>query len=119
MTNLERLKKLIPSSSGYTDDELTAILSENNDSVYQAASEVIRGLCSQALSGAFVFWSGEVKIDKSKIIDNYMKLAEKYEEKASSAPSSQDELWGQDLDRLSGLDTTEYSDEDTEDDTNY
>ena len=43
-----------------------------------------------------------------------MKLAEKYEEKASGAPSSQDELWGQDIDRFSGLDTTDYSDEDTE-----
>lgn len=114
MTNLERLKKLIPNSNGYTDQELSSILSENSGNVYQAAAEVIRGLCAQALAGSFQFWSGEVKVDKSKIIENYLLIADRYEEKARSSPVSQDELWGENIDRLSSVDLTDYSKEDKE-----
>ena len=119
MTNLERLKKLIPSSHDYTDPDLTAILTGNKNNVYKAAAEVIRGLCSQALAGSFQFWSGEVKVDKSKIIENYLMLADSYETRATNAPASQDELWGDSIDKVSGVDRTNYSEEDTEDDTNY
>ena len=114
MTNLERLKKLIPSSHSYTESELTAILTSNGNNAYQAAAEIIRGLCSQALAGSFQFWSGEVKVDKSKIIENYLMLADNYETRATNAPASQDELWGDGIDKVSSVDRTNYSEEDVD-----
>ena len=112
MTNLEKVKKLIPTDHGYTDDELNSLLADNNNNVYKTAAFVLRGIMAQIISGAYSFSTGDVRIDKSRLIDNYKLLIEEYETKATlgSAPSSVDELWDTNIDRLSGLDITDYAD---------
>lgn len=112
MTNLEKVKKLIPTDHGYTDAELESLLVDNNNNVYTTAAFVLRGIVAQIVSGAYSFSTGDVRIDKSRLIDNYKLLIEEYETKATlgSAPSSVDELWKTRVDRLSGLDTTDYAD---------
>jgi len=118
MTNLEKLKKLIPSNHGYKDLELEELITDYNNDLYLTAAFILRGLVAQIVSGSYQFWSGDVKIDKSKLVDNYQKLITEYEAKSTTvaqSPSSVDELWGTDIDRLSGYDSTEYAEADTED----
>lgn len=112
MTNLEKVKKLIPTDHGYTDDELNSLLTDNNDNVYKTAAFVLRGIVAQIVSGSYSFSTGDVRIDKSRLVDNYRTLIEEYETKATlgSSPSSVDELWKTEIDRLSGLDITDYAD---------
>lgn len=112
MTNLEKVKKLIPTDHGYTDDELNSLLTDNNDNVYKTAAFVLRGIVAQIVSGSYSFSTGDVRIDKSRLVDNYKLLIEEYETKATigAAPSSVDELWKTEMDRLSGLDITDYAD---------
>ena len=112
MTNLEKLKKLIPSDHGYTDIELESLLADNNDNVYKTAAFVLRGIVAQIVSGSYSFSTGDVRIDKSRLVDNYKLLIEEYETKATigADPSSVDELWKTEVDRLSGIDTTDYAD---------
>jgi len=114
MTNLAKLKKLIPSDHGYTDIELTELLADNGNDVYKTAAFILRGLVAQIISGSYSFSSGDVKIDKTQLVGNYQKLIVEYEEK-TYAPSSTDELWKTKIDRLSGLDRTDYAGVDTED----
>lgn len=118
MTNLAKLKKLIPSDHGYADIELTELLADNGNDVYKTAAFVLRGLIAQIVSGSYSFSSGDVKIDKTKLVDNYQRLIAEYETKSievAQSPSSIDELWGTKIDRLSGLDRTDYAEADTED----
>ena len=112
MTNLEKVKKLIPTDHGYTDDELNSLLTDNNNNVYKTAAFVLRGIVAQIVSGSYSFSTGDVRIDKSRLVDNYRTLIEEYESKATlgSSPSSVDELWKTEVDRLSGLDITDYAD---------
>lgn len=112
MTNLEKVKKLIPTDHGYTDDELNSLLTDNNDNVYKTAAFVLRGIVAQIVSGSYSFSTGDVRIDKSRLVDNYRTLIEEYESKATlgSSPSSVDELWKTEVDRLSGIDITNYAD---------
>lgn len=112
MTNLEKVKKLIPTDHGYTDDELNSLLTDNNDNVYKTAAFVLRGIVAQIVSGSYSFSTGDVRIDKSRLVDNYRTLIEEYETKATlgSSPSSVDELWKTEMDRLSGIDITDYAD---------
>ena len=112
MTNLEKVKKLIPTDHGYTDDELNSLLADNNNNVYKTAAFVLRGIVAQIVSGSYSFSTGDVRIDKSRLVDNYKLLIEEYETKATlgSSPSSVDELWKTEVDRLSGLDITDYAD---------
>lgn len=112
MTNLEKVKKLIPTDHGYTDDELNSLLTDNNDNVYKTAAFVLRGIVAQIVSGSYSFSTGDVRIDKTRLVDNYRTLIEEYETKATlgSSPSSVDELWKAKMDRLSGLDITDYAD---------
>lgn len=112
MTNLEKVKKLIPTDHGYTDDELNSLLTDNNDNVYKTAAFVLRGIVAQIVSGSYSFSTGDVRIDKSRLVDNYRTLIEEYETKATlgSSPSSVDELWKTEVDRLSGIDITNYAD---------
>ena len=112
MTNLEKVKKLIPTDHGYTDDELNSLLADNNNNVYKTAAFVLRGIVAQIVSGSYSFSTGDVRIDKSRLVDNYRTLIEEYESKATlgSSPSSVDELWKTEVDRLSGIDITDYAD---------
>ena len=112
MTNLEKVKKLIPADHSYTDDELNSLLADNNNNVYRVAAFVLRGIVAQIVSGAYSFSTGDVRIDKSRLVDNYKALIEEYETKATlgSFPSSVDELWKTEIDRLSGMDITGYAD---------
>lgn len=112
MTNLEKVKKLIPTDHGYTDDELNSLLADNNNNIYKTAAFVLRGIVAQIVSGAYSFSTGDVRIDKSRLVDNYRTLIEEYESKATigAGPSSVDELWKTEVDRLSGLDITDYAD---------
>lgn len=112
MTNLEKVKKLIPTDHGYTDDELNSLLADNNNNIYKTAAFVLRGIVAQIVSGAYSFSTGDVRIDKSRLVDNYRTLIEEYESKATigADPSSVDELWKTEMDRLSGLDITDYAD---------
>ncbi len=117
MTNLEKLKKLIPTEHSYSDDELTALLVENNDDIYRTAAFVLRGIVAQIVSGSYSFSSGDVRIDKTRLVENYQKLIEEYETKSSDisqTPSSVDELWKTEIDRLSGLDITDYAEADND-----
>lgn len=118
MTNLAKLKKLIPSNHGYKDLELEELITDYNNDLYLTAAFILRGLVAQIVSGSYQFWSGDVKIDKTKLVDNYQKLIAEYEAKSiavAQSPSSIDELWGTKIDRLSGLDRTDYAEADTED----
>ncbi len=112
MTNLERLKKLIPIDHNYTDIELNSLLADNNNNIYKVAAFILRGIVAQIVSGAYSFSTGDVRIDKSRLVDNYRTLIEEYETKATMEikPSSVDELWKTGIDRLSGLDVTDYAD---------
>lgn len=112
MTNLEKVKKLIPTDHGYTDIELESLLADMNNNVYKTAAFVLRGIVAQIVSGSYSFSTGDVRIDKSRLVDNYRTLIEEYETKATlgSSPSSVDELWKTEMDRLSGLDITDYAD---------
>lgn len=112
MTNLEKVKKLIPADHGYTDIELESLLADMNNNVYKTAAFVLRGIVAQIVSGSYSFSTGDVRIDKSRLVDNYRTLIEEYETKATlgSSPSSVDELWKTKVDRLSGIDTTDYAD---------
>jgi len=113
MTNLEKLKKLIPPDHSYTDAELLSLLAEND--IYKAAAFILRGIVAQIVSGSYSFSSGDVRIDKTRLVENYQRLIEEYETKSldtTQAPSSVDELWKTEIDRLSGLDTTNYAEVD-------
>ena len=112
MTNLEKVKKLIPTDHGYTDVELESLLADMNNNVYKTAAFVLRGIVAQIVSGSYSFSTGDVRIDKSRLVDNYRTLIEEYETKATlgSSPSSVDELWKTEMDRLSGIDITDYAD---------
>jgi len=61
MTNLEKVKKLIPTDHGYTDDELNSLLTDNNNNVYKTAAFVLRGIVAQIVSGSlfFFYWGCE------------------------------------------------------------
>ena len=112
MINLEKVKKLIPTDHGYTDIELESLLADMNNNVYKTAAFVLRGIVAQIVSGSYSFSTGDVRIDKSRLVDNYRTLIEEYETKATlgSSPSSVDELWKTEMDRLSGIDITDYAD---------
>lgn len=120
MTNLSKLKKLIPSDHGYEDAELTELLSEYNNDIYKTAAFIMRGIVAQIVSGSYSFTSGDVRIDKTRLVENYQKLIVEYETKAETigqAPSSVDELWGTKIDRVSGIDTTDYASVEIENDS--
>ena len=112
MINLAKVKKLIPTDHGYTDIELESLLADMNNNVYKTAAFVLRGIVAQIVSGSYSFSTGDVRIDKSRLVDNYRTLIEEYETKATlgSSPSSVDELWKTEMDRLSGIDITDYAD---------
>lgn len=111
MTDLEKLKKLIPNDHGYTDEDLIDLLIDSD--IYKAAAFVLRGVVAQIVAGTYSFASGEVRIDKSKLVENYQRLIVEYEEKSNATriPTSMDKLWETDIDRLSGEDNTDYADD--------
>lgn len=111
MTDLEKLKKLLPADHSYTDDELNDLLVGSN--IYSAAAFVLRSIVAQIIAGTYSFSSGEVRIDKTALVENYKKLIEEYEANAkmiASPPSSTNQLWKTEIDRLSGADYTDYAD---------
>lgn len=112
MTEIEKLKKLIPSDHGYSDTELTELLTDSD--IYKVSAFILRGIVAQIVAGTYSFASGEVRIDKSKLVENYQKLIAEYEEKSKSlqSPVSTDKYWGIEVDRLSGENLTDYADED-------
>lgn len=105
MTEIEKLKKLIPDDHGYTDAELLSLIEEYG--IYKAAVFVLRSVIVKIASGAYSFSSGDVRIDKSKLVDNYQKLIAEYED-LSQSPVSVNEPWKTDMDYLSGVDRTDY-----------
>ncbi|RKY33201.1 MAG: hypothetical protein DRP74_00685 [Candidatus Omnitrophota bacterium] len=67
--------------NAFSDDELDQILSDYGNDINMAAAHCCRALATNAAK-FFVYWSGDEKVDKTKECQNFLRMAEAFEQKA-------------------------------------
>ena len=95
----------------FTDADIDAFLEQNGDSVWLAASDACRSLAMKAASGSIsLSIAGAISIDKKSIVQNYLELSKRYQDRAVTGPDMVVEY----VDSFAisrnvlGVDTTEY-----------
>lgn len=104
---------LVYSFYAFSDVELGDILDDESDVILMAAARCYRILAGDA-ARFFIWWSGDEKVDKSKVSSNLLKVAESLEEKNRTTPYSGTEYWEVVLDDfgdIENIDETEYLDD--------
>ena len=125
--NAGRVRMLIgdtdESNPVVSDDEVTAALALNSDNVYGAAADLCRGIAANAAKSAIAYsiLSADFKVDKKRVPDYYLALANKYDAKAELAADidSTDSPfvdWGLLVSNVDGRDDTDYDDNTYDDD---
>jgi len=86
------IKALTYSYYAFSDDELNSILSDESSNIIASWARCLRILASSAAK-FFIYWSGDEKVDKSKVSANFLRIAENLEIKMKSIPASEFEWW--------------------------
>ena len=68
----------------FSDAEIDAFLDMNGDAVWTAAADACRSLAADEVAGSLRLKLSGFEIDRSKVHDYWMKLADNYEKKAGN-----------------------------------